>query len=154
MNFKRRFDGNQRGFTLIEIMIVVAIVGILSAIAYPSYVEYVRKAKRAEARTQLLETVQFMQRFYSQNDSFKRAVGATADMTLPVTLTRVPRDGGPQTYAIDFATGTLQDTSFTLSATRQGTMSADRCGTLQINNIGRRQIIGANAGVTVDDCWR
>ncbi|WP_375122151.1 type IV pilin protein [Variovorax sp. WS11] len=64
----------QRGFTLIEVMIVVAIVAILSAIAYPSYLESVRKSKRAEARAQLMEAAQYMQRFYSQNDSFISSV--------------------------------------------------------------------------------
>ena len=75
INQTRRRQG---GFTLIEVMIVVAIVAILAAIAYPSYLESVRKSKRAEARAQLMEAAQYMQRFYSQNDSFKRAIGATS----------------------------------------------------------------------------
>ena len=48
----------QQGFTLIELMIVVAIVGILSAIAYPSYAEYIRKGHRADARAGLLQAQQ------------------------------------------------------------------------------------------------
>jgi type IV pilus assembly protein PilE len=61
---------NSKGFTLIELMIVVAIVGIISAIALPSYQSSVAKSRRAEALSQLLETVQFMQEGYSQNDRF------------------------------------------------------------------------------------
>ena len=149
-NSSRRFG---QGFTLIEVMIVVAIVAILAAIAYPSYTESLRKSKRAEARAQLLETVQYMQRFYSQNDRFDQAIGTTSTMTLPSSLARVPREGA-QTYTIGFATGTLQPGSFTLAAVRMGSMTSDRCGTLQINNAGRRQIVGASSGVTVEECWR
>lgn len=139
------------GFTLIEVMIVVAIVAILAAIAYPSYVESVRKSKRAEARAQLMEAAQYMQRFYSQNDSFNRAVGATADMTLPATLTSVPRQG-PQTYTIRFVT--LAASSFNLEAVPTGSMEGDRCGKLQLDNAGLRNIADQKSGPTPGDCCR
>ncbi|RST56823.1 type IV pilin protein [Variovorax sp. MHTC-1] len=142
-----------RGFTLIEVMIVVAIVAILASIAYPSYVESVRKSRRAEARAQLLEAAQYMQRFYSQNDSFKRAVGTGTDMTLPSELKIVPPQGA-QTYAIDFVTNSLTPSSFNLQATPTGSMKGDRCGTLQLDNVGRRNIKDAKAGVAIEDCWR
>jgi type IV pilus assembly protein PilE len=141
-----------RGFTLIEVMIVVAIVAILAAIAYPSYIESVRKSRRAEARAQLMETAQYMQRFYSQNDSFKRAIGATAEMTLPTTLTSVPRQGA-QTYAISFVTGTWTPSFFTLQAVPTGSMEGDRCGTLKLDSTGLRQAENTS-GLTVSDCWR
>ncbi|VTU26723.1 type IV pilin protein [Variovorax sp. PBL-E5] len=141
------------GFTLIEVMIVVAIVAILASIALPSYLESIRKSRRAEARAQLMEAMQYMQRFYSQNDNFKRAVGTEADMVLPDALMVVPRQGA-QTYTIDFVTGTLQPGSFTLAAIPAGAMKGDRCGTLQINSAGRRTIVDARPGVTADDCWR
>ena len=67
-----------RGFTLIELMIVVAVVGILAAIAYPSYQEYVRKAKRAEGRTALVELLQQQERYMTQNNTYLAfTVGST-----------------------------------------------------------------------------
>lgn len=59
-----------RGFTLIELMIVVAVIGILAAIAYPSYQEYVRKAKRAEGRTALMELLQQQERYMTQRNTY------------------------------------------------------------------------------------
>lgn len=145
----------QRGFTLIELMIVVAVVAILAAIAYPSYAEAVAKSRRAEARAQLLETVNYMQRFYSQNDSFELAVGSTTTMTLPSSLTVVPK-AGAQTYAIGFQSGTLTRSSFTLEAVPSGAMAGDKCGTLRISNAGRRQVVDQPSGATatLQDCWR
>lgn len=150
INQTRRRQG---GFTLIEVMIVVAIVAILAAIAYPSYLESVRKSKRAEARAQLMEAAQYMQRFYSQNDSFKRAIGETTDMTLPDTLATVPRQGA-KNYTIGFVAGTRADSSFNLEAVPTGSMDGDRCGTLQLDNTGLRGIANANTGLTPSDCWR
>lgn len=144
---------HQGGFTLIEVMIVVAIVAILAAIAYPSYLESVRKSKRAEARAQLMEAAQYMQRFYSQNDSFKRAIGAPEDLTLPDTLANVPRQGA-KNYTIRFVAGTQADSSFNLEAVPTGAMVGDRCGTLRLDSTGTRQIAGAASGLTPSDCWR
>jgi type IV pilus assembly protein PilE len=116
------------GFTLIEVMIVVTIVAILAAIAYPSYLESVRKSRRAEARAQLMEAAQFMQRFYSQNDSFSQTIGGIPT-ALPITLRSVPRQGA-RTYGIDFVTGSLTPGSFNLEAVPTGSMAGDRCGKL------------------------
>ncbi len=150
---------NAYGFTLIEVMIVVAIVAILSAIAYPSYQESVRKSKRAEARAQLMEVAQFMQRFYSQNDRYDQANDtANTAITLPAALTTVPKGAasGKEDYIIQFQSTTLQARSFTLEAVPRATgpMASDKCGTLRISNVGRRTINGGAAGVTAADCWR
>ena len=59
-----------RGFTLIEVMIVVAIVAILSSVAYPSYVEYVRRGARAEARAAMLKMAQYQERNFSDQGAY------------------------------------------------------------------------------------
>lgn len=146
------------GFTLVEVMIVVAIVAILSAIAYPSYQEYVRRSKRADARTQLLEVSQYMQRFYSQNDRYDQANDAAGTaISLPVALTTVPRGVDPTVadYTIGFQDGTLNARGFTLEAVPRtgGPMVGDKCGTLRINNVGRRSVNGATGSMDAGTCW-
>ena len=73
------------GFTLIELMIVVAVVAILAAIAVPSYQEQVRKSRRAQAKADLVEYAQMAERFFTVNNTY---VG----FTLPTTQS--PREGG------------------------------------------------------------
>ncbi len=58
------------GFTLIELMIVVAIIGIISAIAYPSYDSYMKKSRRADAKTAMTQMADRQERFYLQNNSY------------------------------------------------------------------------------------
>ena len=71
-----------RGFTLIEVMIVVAVIGILAAVAYPSYVEYTKKTRRAEAAAVLMDAVQVVERNFSQNGVYS---GAGIPSQSPVT---------------------------------------------------------------------
>ncbi|MCM5679661.1 type IV pilin protein [Schlegelella sp. S2-27] len=137
------------GFTLIEVMIVVAIVGILAAIAYPSYTEFVRRGQRAEARTVLLEAAQFMQRFYAANDRYDQTRDGTA-VELPGSLQASPAEGTPR-YTIELADG-LSATGYTLQAVPAGSMVGDRCGTLTLNNRGQRNVDGASA--TAAECWK
>jgi type IV pilus assembly protein PilE len=148
-----------RGFTLIELMIVVAIVAILSSVAYPSYRDSIDKSRRAETRAQLMDAVQFMQRFYSQNDRYDvtNAVPAVA-AALPAALQVSPRGAaaGTQIYDIGFATGSPTQTGFMLQAVPRtgGVMANDKCGTLQINQVGRRTVTGNSGGATAETCWR
>ncbi|PPE66889.1 type IV pilin protein [Caldimonas caldifontis] len=140
-----------KGFTLMELMIVVAIIGILSAIAYPSYTEYVRRGQRAEARTALLEAAQFMQRFYAANDRYDQT-RAGAAVALPEYLRQSPPPGGGSArYTIQLADG-VSATAYTLQAIPTGSMVGDRCGTFTVNSAGQRNVTGGTA--TMAECWR
>jgi type IV pilus assembly protein PilE len=65
-----------KGFTLVEILIVVAIIGVLAAIAFPSYAEYIKRGKRAECRASMLQAAQQMEKFYSNNNEYPPASAA------------------------------------------------------------------------------
>jgi type IV pilus assembly protein PilE len=70
------------GFTLVELMIVVAIVGILAAIAYPSYIDSVRKGKRAEGRAAVTSLLQQQERYFTQNNTYVAFAMGAAPATL------------------------------------------------------------------------
>ena len=94
-------ESGQRGFTLIELMIVVAIVAILAAIAYPSYQDSVLKGRRAEARTALLELMQQQERYLTQRGTylvFSNAAGTTNPATAATTFKTSAGEGAPPSY--------------------------------------------------------
>jgi type IV pilus assembly protein PilE len=138
----------QRGFTLVEIMIVVAIIGIISAFAYPSYVENVRKTNRVAAASILLENAQFMERFFTENSTYLGGV-------LP--FARAPKEvDSRQNYTISLTAGTTA-TAYTIQAipTAGGSMASDDCGTLTLTNLGVRNAANGSpaGGKTVAQCW-
>ena len=72
-----------RGFTLIELMIVVAVVGILAAIAYPSYTDSIVKGRRAQGRTALAELMQQQERYMTQNNTYLAFTSVRDGTTTP-----------------------------------------------------------------------
>ena len=128
------------GFTLIELMVTVAIVGILAAIAYPAYLEQVSKSRRAEGKVVLLQTVQNIERFYTLNNSYASAVVSV------VGASGVRSEHG--FYQVTAASTTA--TTYALLAAPQAGQAADRCQTLIINETGAKS---TSNGLPVTECW-
>jgi type IV pilus assembly protein PilE len=142
-----------KGFTLIELMIVVAIIGIIAAIGYPSYQESTAKARRGVAQGAMMGLSSALERYYTQENHYSDAAAASADTGAPAadlysfetsvsdfyTITISKTDGGTSD------TATAQ--TYELSAVPKAGMTGDRCGTMMLNSAGVK---------TADepDCWR
>lgn len=142
--------GSKLGFSLIELMIVVAIVGIVSAVALPSYNNYIKRGQRAELRTQMFAAAQYLNRFYAANDSFATTRDGNA-VSLPAALAGSPASGD-KLYQIDTANTSYGVTTFTLVYEPINAMSGDACGKFTLSNTGLK----GNSGNTksVAECWK
>lgn len=133
-----------RGFTLVELMIVVAIIAILAAIAYPSYTNYITKTRRSAAAACAVEAAQYMERYYTTKMTYLNAV-------LPQTQCMNDLAGS---YTIQLsAAPALAATSYTVEAVPEGTQASrdTKCGTLSINQAGTKAETGSAA--TAAECW-
>lgn len=138
----------QRGVTLLELALVLALMAILSAIALPTYQDAVRRSHRAEARSALLQAAHWMERVATARGVYPVA-GEDGD-ALPSALRTVP--GGR--YAVSLQTATAS--AYTLVAEPLGAQSNDRCGALTLDQAGVRDVILAgNRGSAelVAACW-
>lgn len=131
-----------RGFTLIELMIAVAVIAILAAIAYPSYQDQVRKSRRAQAKADLVEMTQILERYHTVQNTY-----GTNLASVPGLYAQSPRNGTAQ-YSI--AISNQAANTFTLTATPSTTtkQNKDKCGILTINQANVRG--SGSAGTTVD----
>lgn len=138
------------GFTLIELMITVAVVGILAAIAYPSYIDYVRASRRAEAINQLSAIALAQEKWRANNATYNSAVTGPGSLGWASATT----DGGY--YVLAITAGSATATGFIATATAQtvggqnnDTAGGVSCTTLTLNQNG--PVLGSPSQAP---CWK
>ena len=130
----------QRGFTLVELLIVVVIVGVLAAIAYPSYVAHVQKSRRSEGKAALLAAAGQMERYFTERSTY-----ATATLGAGGVYPDATENGY---YSLSLAG--LGASTFTLRATPAGVQTDDPCGTLTYTEQGQK---GQTGAAPPSQCW-
>lgn len=137
------------GFTLIEIMIVVAIVAILAAIALPAYQDSITKGRRTDAASALQGLAQAMERYYTEKGTY---VGAAGTGGVPTIFpSKSPIDGSATYYNLTISAATAN--TYTLSATATGAQAGD--GNLTLSSTGARTWDKDNNGSisSTESCW-
>lgn len=138
--------GIPAGFTLVELMIVVAVIAILAAIAMPSYTDYVRKARRTDAKNALLDLAARQERFMSMNNAYTKV---PANLGYGGTFPADVLSGNTAYYQINVPTAT--GTAFSATATPVGAQAADKCGTYSIDQLGTQWNMGNE--LESASCW-
>jgi type IV pilus assembly protein PilE len=135
------------GFSLIELMVALAIAAILASVAYPSYQGYLMRTKRATAAACLTDLSAFMERVYAAN--LRYDLNNAAATALPAVQCRTDLTGS---YTFAFAVNQPAQRTFTVVATPAGKQAEDTaCSALSINQAGVKAITGTS---TVAACWR
>lgn len=133
-----------QGFTLIELMITIAIIGIISAIALPSYSSYMKKSRRADAKVGLSKIADKQERYYLQRNTYATS---TADLGL---ADPVVSDEGYYNITVDAGAGVA---GFNLTATAIGIQADDKdCATLKLSSTGNKTAT-AGTGGDASKCW-
>ena len=141
---------NAKGFTLIELMIVIAVVAILAALALPSYQESVRKSRRADAKASLLDTAQILERCFTEFNAYNNPACQAVNAGPPVTVNWLSNDGY-YTIVSNPGAETLTGIAYTLTATPNPLGGQDqdaRCATFTLTHTG------VKTATNTADCWR
>jgi len=137
---------SEKGFTLIELMIVILIVGILVAIAYPSYQEHVTRARRTDGQTALLDLASRLERYYSERNTYQTATIGTGANTDILNTNTTPEGW----YVLSITNQT--PTAYTIQAAPRNAQSSDtRCLNLTYNSLGQKGFSSVTG--SLDRCW-
>jgi len=131
------------GFTLIELMIVVAIIGILAAIAYPSYQGALRDSRRGAAQADLVELAGAMERYYTTNNSYIGGDGLVTSGDPLFLFNESPQEGAAKYYDL---TTIVAAASYAISAAPKNAQATDYCGTLTLDSTNTKT-------AAVAGCW-
>lgn len=139
----------QSGFTLIELMITVAIVGILAAVAYPAYIQYIVRAKRSAAESFMFTISNRQEQAMLNARSYFSVPAGTATEWAAVSVV-VPADVSAN-YTLTVASSTSP--SYTVTAAPLGTQASGdaKCGTLTLTHTG---VKGKSGAASVSECWK
>ncbi len=154
MKNKVKYASRHKGFTLLELMIVIVVIGILAAIAIPSYTQYIQRSHRSNARNALIQTAQWMERAATASGTYPTG----AAIVFPVV------EGGRYTVALSADAALSSATTYSLTATPTGGQVTDPCGSLLLNQANNRSTRNsANTGVRAaadialqsdEACWQ
>jgi len=125
------------GFSLLELMIVVAIIGIIAAVAYPSYLRFVEESRRADAHISLTRASNLQERFFTSNNSYTDQINSIGGTSSP--------DGFYSITVVASGSSAAYLSNYTLTATASGAQASDTdCTPMTLNHLGQK---------TPADCW-
>lgn len=133
-----------RGFSLIELLIVVAVIGLLAAVALPSYTRYVLRSHRSAAVTGVLDLASRQARYYTTNNTYTTSLTALGYPSDPMPLA----DSSNRYY--DLSVASASTTAFTVQAVPVLNQANDTCGTYSYTDLGVKSISSG----TLSDCWK
>jgi len=147
---------NGRGFTLVEVMVVVFIVGLLAAVAIPAYRKSVQKSNRSVAKSALLDLASREEKYYSINYNYTNTMGGLYGTTSTSAVSVNAPSVGTPLYTITVSSITAQSSTggvvtpaaYTLLATAVNGQAGDSCGNFTLSSTGAQSVSGTNSG-----CW-